>query len=93
MARTTVQSYFRILEDTLLGFWLPAWKLKRANKQVMQSKFYFFDCGVVRALSERLPYPLLPEERGNLLETLILNEIRAYILRGIALSSVFLSIV
>ena len=35
VARTTVQSYFRILEDTLLGFWLPAWKLKRANKQVM----------------------------------------------------------
>lgn len=34
---------------------------------------------MVRALSERLPYPLLPEERGNLLETLILNEIRAYI--------------
>ena len=34
-----------------LGFWLPAWKLKAATKQVRQSKFYFFDAGVARALN------------------------------------------
>ena len=27
-----------------------------------QSKFYFFDCGVVRSLSGRLPNPPTPEE-------------------------------
>ncbi|MDE2906053.1 MAG: AAA family ATPase [Acidobacteriota bacterium] len=77
--RRTVQNHFAILTDTLIGYWLPAWKLKSATKQVRQSKFYFFDGGVVRALSGRLPYPPTLEERGPLVETLILNEIRAFL--------------
>ena len=77
--RRTVQSHFAILTDTLIGFWLPPWKLRSATRQVQQSKFYFFDCGVVRALSGRLPYPPAPEERGPLLETTILNEVRAFL--------------
>ncbi len=77
--RRTVQNHFAILTDTLIGYWLPAWKLKSATKQVRQSKFYFFDGGVVRALSGRLPYPPTLEERGLLVETLILNEIRAFL--------------
>ena len=77
--RRTVQSHFAILTDTLIGYWLPAWKLKSATKQVQQSKFYFFDGGVVRALSGRLPYPPTQEERGPLAETFILNELRAFL--------------
>ena len=75
--RQTVQNHFEILTDTLLGYWLPAWKLKSSTKQVRQSKFYFFDCGVARALTGRLPYPPVTEELGPLLETFILNELRA----------------
>ena len=60
--RRTVQSHFGILIDTLIGCWLPPWKLRSATKQVQQSKFYFFDSGVARALSGRLPYP--PITRG-----------------------------
>lgn len=77
--RRTVQSHFEILSDTLVGFWLPAWKLKAATKQVRQSKFYFFDAGVARALSGRLPYAPSQEEAGPLLETFVLNEIRAFL--------------
>ena len=69
----------RILIDTLIGTWLPAWKLKRATKQVAHPKFYLFDCGVARALSGRIAYPPSPEERGALLETLLLGEVRAYL--------------
>lgn len=79
VARQTVQGYFDILIDTLIGFWLEPWKLKRTTKQVSHSKFYFFDSGVVRALSGRLPYPATPEELGPLFECFILNEIRAYL--------------
>jgi predicted AAA+ superfamily ATPase len=79
VARQTVQGYFEILEDTLLGYWLEAWKLKRSTKQVAHPKFYFFDQGIVRALSERLPYSPTPEELGTLFETFILNEVRAYL--------------
>ena len=77
--RRTVQSHFAILVDTLIGFWLPAWKLKAATRQVQQSKFYFFDCGVVRSLSGRLPYPPTPEELGPLVETFVVNELRAFL--------------
>lgn len=38
-----------------------------------------FDCGVARALAERLPYPVGDEERGTLLETLLLGEMRAHL--------------
>ena len=77
--RRTVQHHFEILTDTLIGFWLPPWKLKSATKQVRQSKFHFFDSGVVRALSGRLPYPPTPEELGPLAETFVLNELRAWL--------------
>ena len=79
VARQTVQGYFDILIDTLIGFWLEPWKLKRATKQVNHPKFYFFDSGVVRALSGRLPYPATPEESGPLFECFIINELRAYL--------------
>lgn len=77
--RTTVKGYFQVLVDTLMGNWLPAWKLKRSNKQVQQSKFYFFDCGVVRALTGRAAFEPSPEELGVLLESLVFNELRAYL--------------
>ena len=79
VARGTVRNHFDVLTDTLIGYWLPAWKLKSANRQVAHSKFYLFDCGVARALSGRLPYPVMPEERGPLLETFVLGEMRAYL--------------
>lgn len=79
VARQTVQGYFEILVDTLIGYWVTSWKLKRATKQVAHPKFYFFDSGVLRALSGRLPYPPLSEETGALFETFLFNELRAYI--------------
>ncbi len=79
MARMTVHNYFDIMVDTLLGFWLAPWKLKRPTKQVSHPKFYLFDTGVARALSGRLPYPPTSEEMGVLLETFITNEVKAYL--------------
>lgn len=79
VSRSTVQSHFEILRDTLIGSWLPAWKLKSATKQVQQSKFYFFDPGVARALTGRQAYPLTSEELGPLLETWVLHELRAFL--------------
>jgi uncharacterized protein len=49
----TIQSYFQILVDTLLGRWLPAYR-RRPKRRVIQSpKFYFADVGVVNALARR----------------------------------------
>jgi predicted AAA+ superfamily ATPase len=79
VARQTVQDYFQILVDTLIGFWLPAWKSKPAVSEVSNPKFYLFDCGVTRHLAGRGHMPVLPEERGFLLETCLLHEIRAFL--------------
>lgn len=79
VSRSTVQNYFEILVDTLIGSWLPAWKLKSTTKQVQQSKFFFFDPGVARALTGRQAYPPTSEELGPLLETLVLHELRAFL--------------
>lgn len=78
VSRQTVANYFDVLADTLIGYWLTPWKLKRSTRQVAHPKFYLFDCGVARMLSGRLPYPPTTEEEGALFETFILNEVRAY---------------
>jgi predicted AAA+ superfamily ATPase len=77
VARPTVQGYFSTLVDTLIGFWLPAWRKRAKVKEVVSPKFYLFDPGVVRALAGRLREPLDGTERGFLLETWLLHELRA----------------
>ncbi|MER2562782.1 MAG: AAA family ATPase [Myxococcaceae bacterium] len=79
VARPTVQGFFDVLVDTLLGFWLPAWKLKPGTKVVAHPKFFFFDAGVARTLTRRLSYPPTPEEFGTLFETMLLHELRAFL--------------
>ena len=79
VARPTVQGYFATLIDTLVGFWLPAWRRRAKVKEVGRPKFYFFDPGVARALGGRLREPLDAGERGFLLETWVLHELRAAI--------------
>lgn len=79
VARPTVQRYFDTLVDTLIGTWLPAWKPRAKVKEVSHPKFYFFDTGVVRAIQNRLREPLESVERGPLLETLVLHELRSWI--------------
>jgi len=79
VARPTVQGYFEVLVDTLIGAWLPAWRPRAKIKEAKHPKFYLFDTGVVRALSRRLREPLEAAERGALLETLVFHELRAQI--------------
>ena len=79
VARPTVQGYFDVLTDTLLAAWLPAWRPRAKVKEVAHPKLYFFDAGIVRALAGRLREPLSDAERGPLLETLILHELRAQV--------------
>ena len=77
VARPTVQGYFATLVDTLIGFWLPAWRKRAKVKEVASPKFYLFDPGVARGLAGRLREPLEGLERGFLLETWVLHELRA----------------
>lgn len=57
----TVANYFEILEDTLIGFLLPAYhpSVRKAQKQA--AKFYFVDTGMKRAIDRTLSAPLEPQ--------------------------------
>jgi uncharacterized protein len=73
----TVQSYYQILEDTLLGFSLPAFNESIRKRQKSSPKFYFFDAGVKRALADELTVEVRPQtsQYGYAFEQLVINEI------------------
>lgn len=55
----TVQSYYEILEDTLVGILLDPFHHSLRKRQRKNPKFYFFDTGVKNALERTLDQPLL----------------------------------
>jgi len=77
--RPTLQRYFDVLADTLIGHWLPAWQPRAKVREAAHPKFYLFDCGVARAAAGRLRGPLHQVERGPALETWVLHELRAHL--------------
>ncbi|MBX3146276.1 MAG: ATP-binding protein [Gemmatimonadales bacterium] len=78
VSRETARGYFEILVDTLIGDWLPAYRPRAKVKEVAQSKFYWFDPGVLHAAAGGFDQPMSADWDGVLLEHLILHEIRAY---------------
>ncbi len=79
VARTTVQRFFETLVDTLVGTLLPAWQAKAKVREFGKPKFYFFDSGVVRAISDVVDESLAERDSGALFEGFILHELRAAI--------------
>jgi len=78
VARATVDHYFEILEDTLLGTRLTPYRPGALVKEISHPKFYFFDSGVARGAANLLHEPFDSVARGFALETLLLAELRAY---------------
>lgn len=56
----TVQSYFQILEDTLVAYTLEPFHRSVRKRQSQAPRFYLFDTGVCRALSRTLNVALNP---------------------------------
>lgn len=73
----TVQSYFQILEDTLIGFILDPFHLSLRKRQRQNPKFYFIDTGIARALSRTLTLELASGTSlyGDLFEQFVILEI------------------
>ncbi len=73
----TVKSYFEILEDTLMGFFLTSYSTSVRKTVYKTPKFYFFDVGVARALARHLDIIPKPGTSyyGNLFEQMVINEI------------------
>jgi uncharacterized protein len=77
--RQTVQNYFQILRDTLLGYDLEPYAKTVKRKAIGTPKFYFFDLGVVRALRRLKPITQANTEFGEFFEHFIFLELRAWI--------------
>ena len=78
VARSTVDTYFDVMRDTLIGHVLPAWRPGLKVREVAQPKFYWFDPGVARAAAGLLRDPADRMWQGMALETLIYHELRVY---------------
>ena len=77
VARTTVQGYLDILEDTLLAVRLSGYEAKLRVRERKLPKLYWIDGGLVRAVKRQLG-PLTHEERGPLLEGWVLHLLRTH---------------
>ena len=76
--RSSVDVYFSILEDTLLGHFLPAYRPNLKVREQAHPKFYWFDPGVARAAAGLAFDPVDRLWMGTALETLVYHELRVY---------------
>lgn len=73
----TVREYFRILEDTLVGFLVHPFTRTAKRKAVSSPKFYFFDVGVANVLAGHTAIRPGTELFGKCFEHFVATEIRA----------------
>ena len=71
------EDYFSILEDLLIGVRLPLFTKRAKRRLVAHPKFYLFDAGVFQTIRPRGPLDAVEEIRGEALETLFLQQLRA----------------
>lgn len=77
--RSTVDSYFEILEEMLVTTRLPVFTKRAKRETIAHSKFYFFDAGVYRALRPKGPLDMPDEIDGMALEGLVQQHLRAWL--------------
>jgi predicted AAA+ superfamily ATPase len=74
----TVKAYFQILEDTLIGYHIPAFRKQAKRRLILNPKFYFFDLSPVQYLCRwgnvQIGSPLF----GRAFEHFILMELKAH---------------
>jgi len=78
VSRKTVEGYVSIVEDMLIGARLPVFAKRAKRRLVKQSKFYYFDAGVFRAVRPRGPLDGPHEIDGLALEGLVYQHLRAW---------------
>jgi len=78
--RLTVQNYYQILIDTLLGYFIyPYQKKKKRDLILSKPKFYLFDVGVANYLAKQPVTTLQGEIAGKSFEHYIFMELTAWL--------------
>ena len=76
---STITEYVGLLEDTLIGFLLPAWTESKKRKAIKTGKFYFFDPGITHMLAGTETLDRNSNLYGKSFEQFIGMELRAYL--------------
>ena len=75
----TVKEYFAILEETMLGFYLPAYTKVIKRKLIQSPKFYYLDVAIPNHLLNRRTIQPGTDIYGHTLEHFIVQELRAFL--------------
>jgi predicted AAA+ superfamily ATPase len=75
----TIREHYQILEDTLIGYQLPAFQETVKRKPVATAKFYFFDVGVANTLRRAGFVTEGSDSYGRALEHLVFLELRSFL--------------
>jgi predicted AAA+ superfamily ATPase len=76
---STVKEYYQILDDTLIGFFVPAWTKSVKRQAITTTKFCYFDLGVRNTIAEIKSLDPQSNLYGQAFEHFITLEIRAYL--------------
>ena len=79
VSATTIKEYFNILEQTLIGYMIPAFTLSKKRRAITTKKFYYFDVGVVNYLLNRSNLQPGSIDFGHAFEHFMIQEIVAYL--------------
>lgn len=79
VSANTVSNYFNILEDTLVGYMVPAYRKVMKRRLVQAPKFYYFDVGLVNHMLHRDHLVRGTAEYGHAFEHFVIQELVAYL--------------
>lgn len=74
----TIKEYFQILEDTLIGRFVPSFQKKPKRRVILAPKFYYFDIGIANYLLKRGTIEMGSEAFGSAFEHFIYHELYAH---------------
>ena len=79
ISSVTVKGYFNILQETMIGYMLPAFTRVKKRRLIKAPKFYFFDVGIVNYLCNRRGMMPGSTDFGHALEHLVVQELVAHL--------------
>ena len=74
----TIKEYFSILEDTMIGYTIPAYKKVIKRRLIQAPRFYYFDLGITNHLLRRKSIERGSPEYGRAFEQFVIQELYAY---------------
>jgi len=79
VSASTAKEYFSILEDSLIGYFIPSYRHEKKRKLIQAPRFYYFDAGIANHLLHRKNLQRGTVEYGHAFEHIVIQELKAYI--------------